>query len=136
MKPGALVVMATLLALSSTSSGATAGLAVRIGEAQATGSGKPDSPNPGSASRPSHALLSRGFLLGRWTDDSDCTNAIELRQDGTFTTATGAQGLWNLDDDRLTMSGRNTLTIRIVVIDQNRITVINPDGSLGRSTRC
>jgi hypothetical protein len=34
------------------------------------------------------------------------------------------------------MTSRQTLTIRIVPIDQNTMTVINADGSLGRSTRC
>jgi hypothetical protein len=80
--------------------------------------------------------LDRTFLLGRWTDDNDCDNVIEFNQDGGFVAANGGTGLWNLDGDRLTMTGNQTATLRVVPIDQNTMTVINADGSLGRSTRC
>jgi len=80
--------------------------------------------------------LDRAFLLGRWTDDNDCNNVIAFNQDGGFVTANGGTGLWNLDGDRLTMTGNQTATLRVVPIDQNTMTVINADGSLGRSTRC
>jgi len=82
--------------------------------------------------------LDRTYVMGRWADDGeDCANAIEFTQDGRFITGNGnGGGLWNLDGDRLTMTGRATATIRIVPIDQNTMTVVNPDGSLGRSTRC
>jgi len=82
--------------------------------------------------------LDRTFLLGRWTDDGDCDSntLIEFTQDGRFLTANGGTGLWNLEGDQLTMTGRDTATIRIVPIDQDTMTVVNNDGSLGRSTRC
>lgn len=80
--------------------------------------------------------LDRTFVMGRWTDDGDCSNAIEFTQDGRFITAEGGEGLWRLEGDRLTMTGQRTATIRIEPIDQNTMTVINTDGSLGRSTRC
>lgn len=84
--------------------------------------------------------LDRAFLMGRWTDDGDCSpdasTLIEFTQDGRFLAANGGTGLWNLDGDELTMTGRETATIRLVPIDQNTMTVVNPDGSLGRSTRC
>jgi hypothetical protein len=80
--------------------------------------------------------LDRTYLMGRWTDDGDCGNVIEFTQDGRFIAANGGTGLWNLDGDRLTMTGRATATLRIVPIDQDTMTVINADGSLGRSTRC
>jgi len=82
------------------------------------------------------AVLDRAFVVGRWTDNEDCDNAIEFTRDGRFIAANGGAGLWNLDGDELTMSGSETATIRIVPIDPNTITVINADGSLGRSTRC
>jgi len=82
------------------------------------------------------AALDRAFIVGRWTDNEDCDNAIEFTQDGRFIAANGGTGLWNLDGDELTMSGGETATIRIVPIDRNTITVVNPDRSLGRSTRC
>ena len=80
--------------------------------------------------------LDRAYIMGRWTDDEDCDSVIEFAQDGRFIAANGGTGLWNLDGDELTMSGRETATLRIVPIDQNTMTVVNADGSLGRSTRC
>jgi hypothetical protein len=80
--------------------------------------------------------LDRTYMMGRWTDDNDCSNVIEFNQDGGFVAANGGTGLWNLDGDRLTMTGNQTATIRVVPIDQNTMTVVNRDGSLGRSTRC
>ena len=82
------------------------------------------------------AALDRNYIVGRWTDNGDCSVAVEFGMDGRFTANTGAGGLWNLDGDRLTMSGSETLTLQIVPIDQNTMNVVNPDGSLGRSTRC
>ena len=89
---------------------------------------------PASSAGP--VRLDRAYMMGRWTDDNDCSNAIEFNQDGGFVAANGGTGLWNLDGDRLTMTGRETATIRVSPIDQNTMTVINGDGSLGRSTRC
>jgi hypothetical protein len=89
---------------------------------------------PASSSGP--VRLDRTYMMGRWTDDNDCDNAIEFNQDGGFVAANGGTGLWNLEGDRLTMTGRDTATIRVSPIDQNTMTVINGDGSLGRSTRC
>jgi len=88
------------------------------------------------ASSSGAVTLDRTFLLGRWTDDNDCSNAIAFNQDGGFVAANGGTGLWNLEGDRLTLSGNSTGTLRVVAIDQNTITVIHADGSLGRSTRC
>ena len=82
------------------------------------------------------AALDRNYIVGRWTDNGDCSVAVEFGMDGRFTANNGAGGLWNLDGDRLTMSGSETLTLQIVPIDQNVMNVVNPDGSLGRSTRC
>ena len=102
----------------------------------ASGGGNQAAPQTAAATSTGAVQLDRTYMLGRWTDNGDCSNAMEFRQDGGFTTANGAQGLWNLEADRLTMSGGSTLTIRVTPIDQNTITVINTDGSLGRSTRC
>ncbi|HEV2817807.1 MAG TPA: hypothetical protein VGW40_11390 [Allosphingosinicella sp.] len=95
--------------------------------------------NEGGGATPAAAsgiVLDRAFLVGRWTDVEDCGNAIEFTQDGRFIAANGGTGLWNLEGDELTMSGADTATIRIVPIDRDTITVVNPDRSLGRSTRC
>ena len=102
--------------------------------AEATGGKDTAGATPASGGTPT---LDRTFLVGRWTDRGDCSDVIEFTQDGRFITDGGnAGGLWNLEGDRLTMTGRATATIRITPIDQNTMTVINVDGSLGRSTRC
>ena len=80
--------------------------------------------------------LDRAFMMGRWTDDGDCSKGVQFNQDGGYTNADGGGGLWNLDGDRLTLTGDSTITFRLSPIDQNTITVIHDDGSLGRSTRC
>ena len=103
--------------------------------ASADASGGKDTGGAAPASTGS-ATLDRAFVVGRWSDNGDCSDVIEFTQDGRFITANGAGGLWNLDGDRLTMTGRATATIRLAPIDQNTMTVINADGSLGRSTRC
>ncbi|HEY5710558.1 MAG TPA: hypothetical protein VIT38_01585 [Allosphingosinicella sp.] len=76
------------------------------------------------------------FLIGRWTDDGNCGDAVEFAEDGVFHTPEGAVGSWSLNGDRLTVSGTGTLTMRIVPVDDDTIDVINPDGGQGRSTRC
>jgi hypothetical protein len=81
--------------------------------------------------------LERAFVVGRWTDKGDCSDSVEFSPDGRFVTANGGGGLWNLEGSELTMSGNaQTITMRIVPVDQNTMTVVNQDGSLGRSTRC
>src|SRR4051812_25791756 len=82
------------------------------------------------------AQLDRTFILGRWTDDGDCNKPTEFNQDGRFINPDGGAGLWNLDGNRLTLTANSTTSFRIVPIDQNTITVVHDNGSLGRSTRC
>lgn len=83
------------------------------------------------------ATLDRSFLVGRWTDDgADCNKATEFAHDGRFIAANGGNGLWNLEGDQLTLTGGATVTMRLRAIDNNTMMVTNPDGSLGRSTRC
>ena len=80
--------------------------------------------------------LDRAYLVGNWTDDNDCSNAIRFTAEGRFIAANGGVGEWALEGDRLTMSGNGTITVRLVPIDRDTLQVVNPDGSLGRSTRC
>jgi hypothetical protein len=80
--------------------------------------------------------LDRGFLIGLWTDNDDCSEVIEFTAEGRFIAANGGEGLWLLEGDRLTMSGSGTSTIRLIPVDRDTVTVVNADGSLGRSTRC
>jgi hypothetical protein len=103
------------------------------GSAEAAGGKDTAGATPAGSGIPT---LDRSFLVGRWSDKGDCSDAIEFTQDGRFLTASGGGGLWNLDGDRLTMTGNATATIRITPVNNDTMTVINVDGSLGRSTRC
>ena len=150
MKPIAMVMTAAALAglagcnrIGGTSSNATANVANAAASNGAAAKPADNASAGGNQAAPQTAATSAGaiqldrtYMLGRWTDNGDCSNALELRQDGGFTTGPGAQGLWNLEGDRLTMTGNSTLSVRVTPIDQNTITIINADGSLGRSTRC
>jgi hypothetical protein len=103
------------------------------------GTATPGGKDPAGATPASSGAinLDRTFLIGRWSDTGDCRgDVITFNQDGSFLAANGGGGLWNLDGDRLTMTGRATATVRVAPIDQDTMTVINADGSLGRSTRC
>jgi hypothetical protein len=82
--------------------------------------------------------VDRAFLIGRWTDARDCDEAGEFAADGRFTNAAGLSATWSLDGDRLTVTfaGASPRTLRVSALDQNTLNVVNPDGSIGRSTRC
>jgi hypothetical protein len=82
--------------------------------------------------------VDRAFLIGRWTDARDCDAAGEFAADGHFTNAAGTSATWTLDGDRLTVTfaGASPRTLRVSALDQNTLNVVNPDGSIGRSTRC
>lgn len=76
------------------------------------------------------------FLVGRWTDDGDCADAVEFDADGTFVASNGGGGDWSLHGNALTISGTATLTMRILPVDHDTILVVGSDGAAGRSTRC
>jgi hypothetical protein len=98
--------------------------------------GKPgEASGAAPASAPFTGQVNSAFLVGRWTDNNDCTQTIEFRPDGTFTTP-GGSGMWALDADRLTFQGSSTVSARVQAPDANTITLIHDNGALGRSTRC
>lgn len=81
--------------------------------------------------------IDRDFIVGRWADHEDCSDAVDFAADGTFVTHQGAEGLWILEGDRMTLAGGETsTTLRIIPIDRDTIDVVNPDGSIGHSIRC
>jgi hypothetical protein len=80
--------------------------------------------------------LTRGLLIGRWTDTGDCANSIEFSADGTFMTTAGAGGRWLLSGDQLTFQGNSAVTVRLRAQTRDTITLTNADGSTGSSTRC
>jgi membrane protein involved in colicin uptake len=98
--------------------------------------GKPgEAAGAAPAAAPFTGQANSAFLVGRWTDNNDCTQTIEFRPDGTFATP-GGSGMWALDGDRLTFQGSRTVSARLQAPDANTITLIHDDGTLGRSTRC
>lgn len=103
--------------------------------------GKPDGAlqaGSGSLAGGGSAAIDRAYMAGRWTDhDDDCDRAADFFADGRFVPASGPEGLWSLSGDRLSIvSAGNTFTVQLVPIDRHSMTVVNADGSLGRSTRC
>lgn len=82
------------------------------------------------------ASLDRAFLVGRWTDNGNCADAVAFNRDGSFVASNNAIGLWHLQGDRLTMTGTQTVRLGVTIVDANAVTIANEDGSPGRSTRC
>jgi len=80
--------------------------------------------------------VDRAFLIGRWTDNGDCSNNVEFFADGRFLTSEGAAGRWTLDGDRLSFIGNSTVTARVSATGPNAITLNHPDGTVGGSSRC
>ena len=77
------------------------------------------------------------MLLGSWSDDGNCKQAIEFLADGSFRAANGEGGRWGLEGDVLTLTGAGgRYQLRITSIDAGRVTTQNPDGTPGQSTRC
>ena len=76
-------------------------------------------------------------LVGRWTDNGDCKQASELRADGTFLSANGATGTWQLVGGELVFTGDGgEARLRVESVEQDRIVTTNAEGNTGASTRC
>jgi hypothetical protein len=113
------------------------GAAANQAIAQTAGTGKLNEGGGAIPASSSDAVqLDRTYIMGRWADEEDCDKAIQFTQDGRFIAIDGSIGLWNLDGNRLTLSGRSTMVFRVVPIDQNVMTVVNAQGLSSRSTRC
>ncbi len=82
--------------------------------------------------------LSVDFLIGSWGDNGDCKAPVVLNGDGTFVmAATGGQGQWQLNENRLIMAGQGGIfELRVAIIDQSTLQITNPDNSVGVSQRC
>lgn len=113
-----------------------AALLAGCGQSTAPAGGNQSAGGAPPAATPATPTLDRAFLVGRWTDTGDCSNSTEFSDNGEFRTSAGASGQWSLAGDRLTLSGAQTFTAQVVVVDQRTISIVNPDGSTGRSTRC
>ena len=76
-------------------------------------------------------------LVGRWSDSGKCTDAAELRADGTFLAANGATGRWAVAGNQLIFSGPGgEFRLRIDSVGPDRIMTTTQSGESGGSTRC
>lgn len=99
--------------------------------------GRGDSKDPSVVPTGSSAALDPQTLIGRWADDEACKEDITIRPNGTFVSYTGGAGRWSVDGDRLSLTGeQGTFSVRIQSIEDDIMTVLNSDGSIGRSRRC
>lgn len=80
--------------------------------------------------------VTRDFLLGRWTDTGDCSDAVDFFSDGRFVTTDGAAGRWTLQGNQLSFIGASTVRAQVRATSRNAITLTHADGSVGSSTRC
>ena len=80
--------------------------------------------------------VTREFLLGRWTDNNNCAEAVDFLADGRFVTTAGAEGRWTLVGNRLTFIGNSTVTAVLTATGRDAITLTHADGTVGHSTRC
>jgi hypothetical protein len=83
--------------------------------------------------------VDRDFLVGSWSDSGsgDCSATVAFGGDGTFATAEGDEGVWNLSGDSLTLTGAaGSRTVTIIPIDRDTMEVVGENGAHDRSTRC
>lgn len=91
---------------------------------------------PALAQAGKEPVVTREFLIGRWTDNGNCADAVDFRADGTFLTSQQASGRWQLDGGRIRFIGQREVTARIRATGQDRLELTHDDGSVGASTRC
>ena len=82
-------------------------------------------------------LVSPEMLVGRWSDNEDCSMEVQFYANRTFRAFNGGRGTWRLTGDSLNLSGGGgSHTMQILSFDGQIMQVRNPDGSIGRSRRC
>lgn len=82
-------------------------------------------------------LVSPEMLVGRWSDNEDCSMEVQFYANRTFRAFNGGRGTWRLTGNSLNLSGGGgSHTMQILSFDGQIMQVRNPDGSIGRSRRC
>jgi len=77
------------------------------------------------------------WLVGRWTDNGDCKQVIEILADGSFISSSGGVGTWRVEDEALILSGAGgTFRLRLQSVLPGRIVTVAENGAVGQSTRC
>lgn len=81
--------------------------------------------------------VTREALIGRWTDNRNCTQFIEFREDGTFRSFTGGTGTWTLTDSRVTITGESGSFVLILRgLSDGTMEATDANGAVFLETRC
>lgn len=79
----------------------------------------------------------RMALVGRWTDNGDCSVVTLLGEDGVFIAPNGARGNWAINGEVLSLSGPGGQASWTVFLqDPNTLVLTDPQGGQSTSTRC
>ena len=146
MKPFSILAAAALLGLAACGGGGADNQAADANEAADQGN---DSANAAAAPEPAandqeaaadgaasgDLTLNRDFMVGRWTEMGDCSDVAEFRADGNFVFPWGDTVPWQLNGDRLTVTG-NQNPFTVTVVDRNTLRVDKGGGSVRNWTRC
>lgn len=77
---------------------------------------------------------SRGFVIGKWGTDGDCTMAIDLRADGT---SDGPFGDWTYNDGVISFVDAPDFAVNVTILDDSTMQSINDStGKTSKMTRC
>jgi hypothetical protein len=102
-----------------------------------TGAGDLGSKTPIAVGADGEVVITPALLIGSWTDNGNCNQAVQFLPDGTFRSFNGGGGEWQLDGEMLFLSGQGgNTTLRLESSDGRTILTTNPNGTTGRSTRC
>ena len=147
MKPHSILTAAALLALAACGGGAD-NQAADANEAADAGNDSANAAAPAlapaandqeadaSGAVSGDLTLNRDFMVGRWTEMGDCAmDAAEFRADGSFVFPWGDRVPWQLDGNRLTVTG-NQNPFTVTVVDRNSLRVDKGGGSVRTWTRC
>lgn len=81
--------------------------------------------------------VTREQLVGRWTDNRNCAQFVEFKEDGTFLSFTGGTGSWTLENSRVSMTGPNgTFVLILRGLSDGTMEATDANGAVFLETRC
>lgn len=81
--------------------------------------------------------VTRETLIGKWTDNRNCAQFVEFKDDGTFLSFTGGQGTWTLENSRVAMTGQNgTFVLILRGLADGTMEATDANGAVFLQTRC
>jgi hypothetical protein len=87
---------------------------------------------PSAVPEDAHASL-RSLLVGKWTDNGDCSRVTEILPGGWLISPDGSRGLWYLDGTQLMVGATN---YRVHTLTSSVLELEAVDGRRGTSARC